>query len=146
MKRIVVLGSTGSIGTQVLEVVQRLAGRIQVVGLGANRNAEALADQAGRVGGRGLCLMDADSALRLHDLCLDASIRTGIQGMAELASLADADLVVVAVAGAIGIVPTHVAIEAGKDIALASKEVLVAAGEYTMRLARENGVRILPID
>src|SRR5205814_7202774 len=107
MKRIVVLGSTGSIGTQVLEVVDRLAGRIQVVGLGANRNSEALADQAGRFGVRNLCLVDADSARQLQSLCPDASIRTGIQGMAELATLADADLVVVAVAGAIGIVPTH---------------------------------------
>ena len=146
IKNVVILGSTGSIGTQTLDVVERLAGRIRVVGLAANRNAEALAEQSRRFGVDDLCIVDRDSAPKLKLLRPDASVFSGIEGMAELAALPQADVVVVAVAGAVGILPTHAAIEAGKDIALASKEVLVAAGEHTMRLAREKGVRILPID
>ncbi len=146
VKNVVILGSTGSIGTQTLDVIERLAGRVRIVGLAARRSAELLASQARRFDVTHLGLVDADSAVQLKALCPESTVYSGIEGMAQIASRPDADLVVVAVAGAVGILPTHAAIEAGKDIALASKEVLVAAGEHTMRLAREKNVRILPSD
>ena len=146
MKRVAILGSTGSIGTQCIDVISRLPDRLEVVGLAANRNARLLADQAARLRVRHLGLMESDSANELRALCPDCAVYSGLDGICELAALAEADVVVVAVAGAVGIKPTHAALSAGKDIALASKEVLVAAGEHTIALARRNGARILPID
>lgn len=150
MKRIVVLGSTGSIGTQVLDIVQRLPGRFQIVGLAANNNARLLAEQANAF--RVPCVSIGQATLRdevidrIASCGCNCEVLEGVEGMCALATLPDADLIVVAVAGAIGIAPTHAALSAGKDIALASKEVLVAAGEITMTLARAQGARILPID
>jgi len=150
MKRIVILGSTGSIGSQALDVVRRLPERFQVVGLAANNNAALLAEQANEFAvprvsiGKEALLGDLRARLRTKKGT--ESVLTGIEGMCALATLPEADLVVVAVAGAIGIAPTHAALKAGKDIALASKEVLVAAGEPTMALARARGAAILPID
>ena len=146
MKKIVILGSTGSIGTQALDIVERLPGKLRVVGLAANRDAALLGEQAHRFGVRHLCLTDRDSVRELRKQRPESVVHGGLEGMAEIAALPEAELVVVAVAGAVGIMPTHAAIDGGKDIALASKEVLVAAGEHTMRLAQEKGVRILPID
>ncbi len=148
MKRIVILGSTGSIGTQVLDIVSRLPERLQVVGLAAHRNVELLAEQARTHGVRHVCIGDEERASDLRNRLGSSavSLYSGVPGMCELATLADADVVVVSVAGAVGIAPTHAAIEAGKDIALASKEVLVAAGEHTMARAKAKGVHILPID
>ena len=148
MKRIVVLGSTGSIGVQTLDVVHRLAGRVEVVGLAAHRNTEVLARQARTFGVRRVCVADPAAAPALRRQLGDwrCDIREGMDGLNSVAALPEADTVVVAVAGAIGIAPTHSAITAGKHIALASKEVLVAAGEHTMALARRHGVTIVPID
>ncbi|MCS6775465.1 MAG: 1-deoxy-D-xylulose-5-phosphate reductoisomerase, partial [Chthonomonadaceae bacterium] len=150
MKKLVILGSTGSIGTQVLDVVQRLPGRFQVVGLAANNNARLLAEQANAFQvpcvSIGQAALRDEVATRMASCGCNCEVLAGVEGMCALATLPDADLVVVAVAGAIGIAPTHAALSAGKDIALASKEVLVAAGEVTMALARERGARILPID
>jgi 1-deoxy-D-xylulose-5-phosphate reductoisomerase len=150
MKRIVILGSTGSIGTQSLDIVQRLPGRFQIVGLAANNNAELLAQQAEMfdVPCVSIGTPERADALRaaLKARGRNPHVLCGVEGMCEVATLPEADLVVVAVAGAIGIAPTHAALEAGKDIALASKEVLVAAGETTMQLVRERNCAILPID
>lgn len=147
MKSIVLLGSTGSIGTQTLDIIRRLPGRFRVLGLAANRNAELLASQAREFGAEWVCLgAEAETTALRNALKGAVHIRVGIEGMCELATLTDADLVVMAVAGAVGIRPTHAALAAGKDVALASKEVLVAAGEHTMSLARRSGARILPID
>ena len=149
-KRLVILGSTGSIGTQTLDIVRRLAGRFEIIGLAANGNAELLAQQAaefnvphvsiGTEKGR------AELVERFRSAGRNARTLMGVEGMCELAVLEDANLIVVSVAGAIGIAPTHAALNAGKNIALASKEVLVAAGEPTMRLARDKRCSILPID
>ncbi len=129
MKRIVILGATGSIGTQTLDVVRRLPERLRVVGLSAHRNKELLARQARE--------LDVPvSALEVGDGA----------DLVRLARLGNADLVVVAVAGAVGTRAAIAALEAGKDVALATKEVLVAAGELVMAAARANGVRVLPID
>lgn len=130
MKGVVVLGSTGSVGTQTLDVLGQFPDRFRVVGLAANRNATALSGQATRFGVENTSLFDQD----------------GIEGLVRLATLPEADIVVVAVAGVIGLLPTLRAIAAGKQIALASKEVLVAAGAIVMPLAKDNGVKITPID
>lgn len=136
MKRLVVLGSTGSIGTQTLRVVQRHPDRLRVVGLATGRNADRLRAQAREFGVERMALFAGD----------DPSIPSGLDAVSELASSPDVDVVVVAVAGVVGLIPTLAAIRAGKDIALASKEVLVAAGEVVMPLARDHGASILPID
>jgi 1-deoxy-D-xylulose-5-phosphate reductoisomerase len=150
MKRLVILGSTGSIGTQALDVARRLPERFQIIGLAANNNADLLAQQANEFDvscvSIGKAEQIADLRQRLQTGGRNRRILCGVEGMCELATLPEADLIVVAVAGAIGIAPTHAALEAGKDIALASKEVLVAAGETTMALARAKGAAILPID
>ena len=145
VKRIVILGSTGSIGTQTLDIVRRLPGRFELVGLAANGNVKLLAEQAiefnvpylsvGTDQGRVETLALLKAANKTAE-CL-----VGVEGMCVLGALPEADLVVVSVAGAIGIAPTHAALNAGKDIALASKEVLVAAGEPTMKLAKSRGMR-----
>lgn len=130
MKRVVVLGSTGSIGTQTLDVVAQHPDRLQVVGLAARANTRLLEEQARRHGVSRTVLYERD----------------GMDAMVDLASLPEADVVVVAVAGVIGLLPTFAAIRAGKDIALASKEVLVAAGEIVMPLIAEHRVQLTPID
>jgi 1-deoxy-D-xylulose-5-phosphate reductoisomerase len=145
-KRLVILGSTGSIGTQALDIVRRMPERFEIVGLAANNNAELLGRQAREFNVRHVSIGDERRRADVRSRAGNLHVLAGVEGLCELASLAEADLVVVAVAGAIGIAPTHAALEAGKDIALASKEVLVAAGEPTMRLARERGAAILPID
>ena len=147
MKRIVILGSTGSIGSQTLDIIRRLPGRFEVVGLAAHSNAALLAEQANTFNvpyvsiGRETSIPELKSGLSGNP-----QIRCGVEGMCELSSLPEADLVVVAVSGAIGIAPTHAALNHGKDIALASKEVLVAAGAVTMALAKSKNCAILPID
>ncbi len=135
MKRVVVLGSTGSIGTQTLDIAARHP-EIQIVGLAAGCNLDALREQAGRYG---------VSRIATYQKTAD-DVPHGIEALIELATGEDVDTVVVAVAGVIGLLPTLAAIEAGKTIALASKEVLVAAGEIVMPLARAKGIDIVPID
>lgn len=135
MKRIVVLGSTGSIGRQTLDVVRQHPDRLEVVGLAAGSNAEPLLRQGSEFPKAKLALFHPHP-----------EIPSGMQALMELATLPEADLVVVSVAGVIGLRPTIAAIEAGKEIALASKEVLVAAGEIVMPLVQAKGVRLLPID
>jgi 1-deoxy-D-xylulose-5-phosphate reductoisomerase len=130
MKGVVVLGSTGSIGTQTLDVISQFPDRLRVVGLAARANEPLLRDQAARFGVGHTALVDRD----------------GIEAASALAELPEADIVVIAVAGVIGLRPTLAAIRAGKHIALASKEVLVAAGEVVMPLVREHGVTLTPID
>ncbi|MDH7600710.1 MAG: 1-deoxy-D-xylulose-5-phosphate reductoisomerase [Armatimonadota bacterium] len=144
-----VLGSTGSIGTQVLDVARRLGNdTVRIVGLSAQSNAELLIQQARELLPKAVCICDED----LYKTVAESLSGFGIQvtagqtGMEEIASLPDVDRVVVSVAGTPGLAPTLKAIECGKDIALASKEVLVAAGHIVTEAARRQGVRMLPID
>ena len=130
MKRVVVLGSTGSIGTQTLDIAARNPDTIRIVGLAAGRNRTMLDEQAARFG---------VSKTAVYE-------ESGIEALVEMATADDVDFVVVAVAGVIGLLPTLAAIRAGKAIGLASKEVLVAAGEIVMPLARAHGVDLVPID
>lgn len=139
MKRVVILGSTGSIGTQTLDVMRQRPDFFQVVGLSAATRGSELRAQAAEWGVQRLALLD-ETAAREH------GVPGGLSGLVDLATLPEADIVVVAVAGVIGLEPTLAAIQAGKTVALASKEVLVAAGEFLMPLARERGVPVLPID
>ena len=149
MKRISLLGSTGSIGTQVLDVVSRLPERLRVVSLAAHRNVELLAEQVRKYGPSVVSIGTEEDAARLRELLGGADgLETGYgaKGLERAATVPEADVVVVSVAGTVGLAPTLAAISAGKDIALASKEVLVAAGSIVSRLVREKGVRLLPID
>ncbi len=147
MKKIAILGSTGSIGTQTLEVA-RHNGDIQVLGLTAGSNIRLLEEQIREFSPVAASVMDEekakDLAVRVRDT--DTKILSGMDGMLETAALADTEILVTAVVGMIGIRPTIEAIRAGKDIALANKETLVTAGHIIMPLAREYGVSILPVD
>lgn len=139
MKRIAVLGSTGSIGTQTLDIVRQHKDKLQVVALAANKNAALVAEQAGEFGCSKLALMDTKAAQA-------AGVPGGLEAVVDLATGSDVDLVVVAVAGVIGLAPTLAAIAAGKQIALASKEVLVAAGEIVMPQVEKHRTLLTPID
>lgn len=129
MKRVVVLGSTGSIGIQTLDIISQHSDRLQIVGLAAHSNKQKLEEQAERFGVKHTALASG-----------------GMQAVVDLANLNEADIVVVSVAGVIGLVPTIEAIKAGKQIALASKEVLVAAGEVVMPLVETHKTTLTPID
>ena len=144
---IVILGSTGSIGTQALDVVRRLPERFRVVGLAAGSNAELLAEQIEEFRPKAVSLACDQAAGRLQRRELPGlKILTGPSAMEEMAAMEGVDLVLNAVVGAAGILPTLAAIRAGKDVALANKETLVAAGSVVMEAVREHDVRLLPVD
>lgn len=147
MKKISILGSTGSIGTQTLEVV-RSNGDIQVTALAAGRNITMLEAQIREFRPSIACVWDEEKAAELKIAVADLPVKvvSGMEGLMEVAAEPEAEIVVTAVVGMIGIRPTIAAMEAGKDIALANKETLVTAGHIIMKLAREKGVRILPVD
>lgn len=146
--RISVLGSTGSIGTQVLDVVRRLGSSIKIVGLGAQNNADLLIEQALEFNPKAVCIGNEDQLDKVRSALSGKIIRviSGTGGFDELAVLDEADRIVVSVAGTPGLSPTLCAIEAGKSVAIASKEVLVAAGHLVMDVARRNNVDLLPVD
>jgi 1-deoxy-D-xylulose-5-phosphate reductoisomerase len=146
-KKVVLLGSTGSIGRSTLEVARLLPERIELVGLAANGSVEALAAQVRETGVKHVALHDAQRVGELRAL-LPAGVEVfaGPEGLAELATLEDADMVLVAIVGTAGLQPALAAIEAGKDLAVASKEILVMAGEIVTAAADRKGVRLLPVD
>jgi len=146
MKNIVILGSTGSIGTQTLEVVEEQLD-IQVVGLSANTNIDLLEKQILKYQPICVAVMDEEKAQILQNrLGEKIKVWVGMVGLKKLATLAEADIVVTAVVGMIGLVPTVEAIKAGKDIALANKETLVTAGALIMDLVKAYHVQLLPVD
>ena len=149
-KKVVLLGSTGSIGCSALEVARLLPERIELVGLAANGSVEALAKQVRETGVRHVALHDVSRVDALRALLpAGVSIYPGQEGLVELATLAEADTVLVAIVGTAGLHPALAAIEAGKDLAVASKEILVMAGEIvTASLstgARSSHVRLVPM-
>ncbi|HEX4696149.1 MAG TPA: 1-deoxy-D-xylulose-5-phosphate reductoisomerase [Candidatus Udaeobacter sp.] len=146
-KRVVVLGATGSIGESALKVARDIPERMEIVGLAANSNAEKLAAAANETQAQSVCLVD-DTKIDALRAALEykPQIFSGEEGLREIACLNDADMVLVAIVGTGGLRPALAAIEAGKDLAVASKEILVMAGEIVMREARENGVHVLPVD
>ena len=147
MKKIAILGSTGSIGTQTLDVV-RANEDLEVVGLSAGNNIDKLEEQIREFHPRLAAVWNEDAArdlaVRVRDL--DVKIVSSMDGLLELARMEEADILVTAIVGMIGIRPTMEAIRAGKDIALANKETLVTAGHLIMPLARKMNVQILPVD
>jgi len=146
-KRVVVLGATGSIGESALKVAHDIPERMEIVGLAANSNAQKLAVAANKVRPQSLCLVDESKIDILRGaLEYEPQIFAGEEGLREIACLTNADLVLVAIVGTGGLRPALAAIEAGKDLAVASKEILVMAGEIVMREARDNGVHVLPVD
>src|SRR5437899_1652126 len=146
-KRVVILGATGSIGESALKVARDIPERMQIVGLAANSNAEKLAATANETRAPAVCLVDETKIEALkRALEYKPRIFSGDAGLREIASLTDADMVLVAIVGTGGLRPALAAIEAGKDLAVASKEILVMAGEIVMREARDNDVQVLPVD
>ncbi|MCR5118076.1 MAG: 1-deoxy-D-xylulose-5-phosphate reductoisomerase [Lachnospiraceae bacterium] len=148
MKKIVLLGSTGSIGRQTLEVVRDHADELEVSALCAGSSVNALEEQIREFKPSLAVLYDEKAAAELKERVKDLSVKVlaGMDGLIEAAVLPEADVVLTAVVGMIGIRPTIAAIEAGHDIALANKETLVCAGHIIMPLAKEKGVKILPVD
>ena len=148
MRRIILLGSTGSIGTQTLDVVRNNPNELEVVGLAANTRVEEVEKQVREFKPKYVCMYDEkaakDLAVRISDLGL--KVYSGMEGLLEIVSVPEADTVLTAVVGMIGIQPTIRAIESGKDIALANKETLVCAGHIIMPLAESKKVQILPVD
>src|SRR5437016_4093905 len=146
-KRVVILGATGSIGESALKVARDIPDRMEIVRLAANRNAEKLAAAANETRAQSVCLVDETKIDTLtRKLEYKPRIFAGEEGLLEIACLTDADMVLVAIVGTGGLRPALAAIEAGKDLAVASKEILVMAGEIVMREARDNNVHVLPVD
>ncbi len=146
-KRVVVLGATGSIGESALKVARDIPERMEIVGLAANRNAEKLAAAANRARPESVCLVDETKIDILRGaLEYKPQIFSGEDGLREIASLANADMVLIAIVGTAGLRPALAAIDAGKDLAVASKEILVMAGEIVRREAGAKNVRVLPVD
>jgi 1-deoxy-D-xylulose-5-phosphate reductoisomerase len=147
MKNVVLLGSTGSIGTSTIKVADDLPDQIRLVGLAAGNNVDLLLEQARKHRPEAISLTDPAKAQALGDsLGFNARVYCGSEGLLRLATLPSADIVLIAIVGTAGLQPALAAIRAGKDIAVASKEILVMAGEIVMREAERNGVRVLAVD
>ena len=146
-RKIILLGSTGSIGTQTLDVVRNNAD-LEVIGLAANRNTDLMEQQIRKFRPRYAAMFDPAAAADLRGKVSDLPVKIyeGMDGLLEMVTMPEADTVLTAVVGMIGIRPTIEAIKSGKDIALANKETLVTAGHLITQLAREYHVQILPVD
>ena len=146
-KRVVILGATGSIGESALKVARDIPERMEIVGLAAKSNAQKLAAAANEVRPESVCLVDETQIDVLRKaLDYEPRIFSGESGLVEIACLTNADMVLVAIVGTGGLRPALAAIKAGKDLAVASKEILVMAGEIVMREARDKSVHVLPVD
>ncbi|QZA58448.1 1-deoxy-D-xylulose-5-phosphate reductoisomerase [Candidatus Rhabdochlamydia porcellionis] len=146
-KNVVILGSTGSIGTQTLDVIDHLKSEgFKPVALAAHSQIDLLEKQAHKWQPQIIAVYDQQKAFELQKRLPQQKIVTGIEGLKEVASLQGADIIVSAMSGSVGIEPTLSALRAGKNVALANKEVLVAAGELIMRTAKEHEAFVIPID
>ena len=145
-RRVVILGSTGSIGTSALKVARDIPDRMEIVGLAAGTSVEALASQAREFNVRNVCIYDPSGAAGLAASLPGAQVEPGEEGLCRLAQLPEADMVLISIVGTAGLKPALAAIEAGKDLAIASKEILVMAGQIVMEKARRAGVQVLPVD
>lgn len=150
MKNISILGATGSIGTQTLDVIRNSNDEIKLVGISANSSANKIIEIINEFNPKYVAMMQEESSKIIENYCaennLDIEVYSGIEGLEKIATLDEIEMVVTSVVGMIGLRPTLKAIEAGKDIALANKETLVVAGELVMKKAKEYGVEILPVD
>jgi 1-deoxy-D-xylulose-5-phosphate reductoisomerase len=146
MKRLLILGSTGSIGTQALDVVARAPEAFELVGLSAERSHAALVEQARAHGVQRIALSDRDAAARAAEAWTGGEVLAGPEGLVRLVAESGADLVLNAVVGSAGLGPTIVALTEGMDVALANKESLVVGGELVMALCEATGAQLLPVD
>ena len=150
MKKITILGVTGSIGTQTLDVIRKDINNLSIVGISANTSFDKVIQVIEEFEPKYVAMMDEEAYLKLKRYCKDKKISTevlqGIEGLNYISTLPEVDIVVTSVVGMIGLVPTMKAIHSGKDIALANKETLVAAGALVMEAAKKNNVKILPVD
>jgi 1-deoxy-D-xylulose-5-phosphate reductoisomerase len=147
MKNVVLLGSTGSIGTSTVKVAEDLPDRIRLIGLAAGNNAELLLNQARKHRPDAISISNPEKARDLGKFFgTTTEVFSGDEGLIQLATLPAADIVLIAIVGTAGLKPALAAIRAGKDIAVASKEILVMAGEIVMNEARKHGVRVLAVD
>jgi 1-deoxy-D-xylulose-5-phosphate reductoisomerase len=146
MKRVSILGSTGSIGQSALSVVSLHSDRFRVVALAANNQVDLLCEQAEKFNPELVALRDLPAAEALQDRLPGIRVAGGLEGVIEAATHPDADIVVSGISGFAGLIPTYQAMRAGKDIALANKETLVSAGELVMTLARRMKINLLPVD
>jgi len=146
VKRLLILGSTGSIGTQALDVVERAAGEFELVGLSAGTGHDALVAQARAHGVRRIALSDRDAAARAAEAWTAGEVLAGPEGLLRLVAESDADLVLNAIVGSAGLGPTIVALTEGIDVALANKESLVVGGELVTALAEATGAQLVPVD
>ncbi|MGH2946232.1 MAG: 1-deoxy-D-xylulose-5-phosphate reductoisomerase [Solirubrobacteraceae bacterium] len=146
MKRLLILGSTGSIGTQALDVVARAGDAFQVVGLSAGTAHEAVVEQARAHGVRRIALSEHDAAARAAEAWTGGEVLAGPEGLVELVAGSNADLVLNAIVGSAGLGPTIVALTEGIDLALANKESLVVGGELVTALAEATGAQVIPVD
>jgi len=147
MKNVVLLGSTGSIGTSTIKVAEDLPDRIRLIGLGAGNNVDLLFEQTVKHRPQAISIVDPAKAQELRDRVGGAAnVFSGADGLVKLATMPDADIILIAIVGTAGLRPALAAIRAGKDIAVASKEILVMAGEIVMSEARKHDVRVLAVD
>lgn len=146
-RKVLILGSTGSIGASAMKVARDIPDRMEVVGLAAQRSVDGLVAQVAETGVKHVCVTDADAARRAREV-LPGNIEVfdGAAGLVKLVQQSEADMVLVAITGVAGLAPALEAIELGKDLAIASKEILVMAGEAVMSAAKRKGVHILPVD
>ncbi len=146
-RKVLLLGSTGSIGTSALKVAQDIPERMEIVGLAAQRSVEALLAQVRETGVKQVALTDEAAAAKARTLLpSDVTLHVGASGLVDLVRASDANMVLVAIVGVAGLAPALAAIEEGKHLAVASKEILVMAGEAVTEAARRKGVDILPVD
>ena len=145
-RRLVILGSTGSIGTQALDVVARSAGELELVGLSAGTDWELLLQQAEQFGVRKVALADPDAAARAAEAWTAGSVLAGPDGLVELVTSSQCDMVLNAIVGSAGLLATVATLGEGVDLALANKESLVVGGELVNQLAEATGAQILPVD
>ncbi|MFZ4593439.1 MAG: 1-deoxy-D-xylulose-5-phosphate reductoisomerase [Verrucomicrobiaceae bacterium] len=146
-KRVIILGSTGSIGTSALKVARDIPDRMEVVALAANKSVEALVAQVTETGVKFIAVTEAASAQQARALLpSDVTVFDGAQGLVDLVQAVQADMLLVAIVGTAGLAPALAAVEKKMDLAVASKEILVMAGESVMSGAMHNGVNVLPVD
>ena len=147
MKKVVLLGSTGSIGTSTCKVVEDLPNDLELIGLAAGRNVDLLREQVAQFHPQMVSVMDPAAAKEFaNEFNGTPNVQCGDEGLLALATLREADIVLIAIVGTAGLQPALAAIRAGKDIAVASKEILVMAGETVMAEARKHGVKVLAVD
>lgn len=150
MKKLSILGATGSIGVQTLDVIRQSAGEFELIGATANSSVEKMKEIIEEFKPKYVGMMDEDAASEIKKFSIEKGysieVLSGLDALIKIATLDEIDIVVTSVVGMIGLKPTMAAIEAKKDIALANKETLVVAGEIVMKAAREHNVKILPVD